>query len=163
MIDFHKLEDDPESLMRECDELYSDLLPKLVRPMPRVVDWLSALKASGHPFALTTSSRRKWVEIIFAEVDWDASFEFILTGDDVSEGKPDPEMYLSAATKFAVEPSQMLVLEDSGNGCAAGVAAGAVVVAVPNVHTVKQDFTGALFIADSLGDPRLLELIDRSS
>ncbi|MEO1526522.1 MAG: HAD-IA family hydrolase [Planctomycetota bacterium] len=159
MIDFHGLEDEPESLMRECDEMYSELLPKLVRPMPGLDDWMNLLRNSEIPHALTTSSRRKWVEIIFAELDWDDSFQFILTGDDVTHGKPDPEMYLTAASRFGVAPSRMLVLEDSGNGCAAGVAAGAAVVAVPNEHTAEQDFDGAVLIAKSLNDPRLHTLI----
>ena len=52
-----------------------------------------------------------------------------------------------------------MVLEDSGNGCRAGVAAEAFTVAVPNRHTRKHDFSGARFVADSLADRRIYQAI----
>ena len=68
-------------------------------------------------------------------------------------------MYLQAAEQFKISPGNMLVLEDSGNGCAAAVAAGAMTVAVPNEHTESQNFSGAILVADSLLDPRLWDLL----
>ena len=159
MIDFHGLDDTAEDLLAESDQLYGDLLPQWLRPMPGLDQWIEHLDRSDTPFALTTSSRRKWVDIIFADLHWRDSLKFVLTGDDVTNGKPNPEMYLTAAEQFAVHPSTMLVLEDSGNGCAAGVAAGAMVVAIPNEHTRKQDFEGATLVAESLSDRRLWDLI----
>lgn len=159
MIDFHELDDSPQDLLDESDELYGQLLPELLRPMPGLDAWVTALQQSGIPFALTTSSRRRWVDIIFEGIGWHDSLAFVLTGDDVQNGKPHPEMYLKAAGHFEIEPSEMLVLEDSGNGCAAGVASGAQTVAIPNEHTKNQDFSGAILIAESLTDPRLLQLL----
>lgn len=160
MIDFHALDDDAESLLEESNELYAELLPQLVRPMPGLDQWLQRLQSSGRPFALTTSSQRRWVDVIFADLEWKQSLAFILTGDDVTNGKPHPEMYLTAAERFAVNPTEMLVLEDSGNGCRSAVASGARVVAIPNDHTRKQSFQGACLIANSLADPRLHALLD---
>jgi beta-phosphoglucomutase-like phosphatase (HAD superfamily) len=54
----------------------------------------------------------------------------------------------------------MLVLEDSGNGCQAAVAAGAQTVVIPSEHTKTQDFDGAILVADSLADPRLWSLLN---
>ena len=159
MIDFHSLDEPAEDLLAESDQLYGDLLPELLQPMPGLDQWIGHLTQSGIPFALTTSSRRKWVDIIFAELHWRTSLTFVLTGDDVTNGKPHPEMYLTAAERFGVEPKCILVLEDSGNGCASGVAAGANVVAVPNVHTREQNFSGAVLVADSLLDDRLWKLV----
>lgn len=159
MIDFHQLSDRPEQLLAESDEIYGELLSDLLRPMPGLEAWIDHLVESGVPFALTTSSRRRWVDVIFQDIQWRKSFAFILTGDDVTHGKPHPEMYTTAARKFGIQPEEMLVLEDSGNGCASGVASGAKVVAVPNEHTIKQDFSGAVLVAESLADPRLLSLV----
>jgi beta-phosphoglucomutase-like phosphatase (HAD superfamily) len=53
----------------------------------------------------------------------------------------------------------MLVLEDSQAGCRAAVAAGAIVVAVPGGHSRRHDFSGALFIAESLADPRIAAVL----
>jgi beta-phosphoglucomutase-like phosphatase (HAD superfamily) len=97
--------------------------------------------------------------VILGTVDWASSLAFILTGDDVVHGKPHPEMYLKAAAKMSIAPSRMLVLEDSGNGTAAAIAAGAVTVSVPSPHTIEQDFTGATLVAESLLDPRLHRML----
>ena len=159
MIDFHGLSDSAQALLDESDELYGEILASELQPMPGLSDWIERLKASGLPFGLATSSRRLFVDVILSTVDWSSSLAFVLTGDDVVNGKPHPEMYLKAAEKMSIAPFRMLVLEDSGNGTAAGVAAGALTVSVPSPHTISQDFTGAHLIADSLSDPRLHRLI----
>lgn len=159
MIDFFSLSDSSEALLRESDVEYERLLEVGPQPMPGLNDWIQLLDHSGLPFGLATSSRRKFVDLIFERIAWRESLAFTLTGDDVQRGKPDPEMYLKAAEKLAISTGQMLVLEDSGNGCASAVAAGAQVVAVPSEHTKGQNFDGAMLIADSLLDPRLTRLI----
>ncbi len=160
MIDFHDLDITAETLLEESEALYGELLPKLLRPMPGLDQWIGLLTRRQLPFALTTSSRRRFVDVILATQSWSNQLTFILSGDDVRQGKPHPEMYLTAAERFRISPAEMLVLEDSGNGCAAGVAAGARVVAVPSEHTQTQDFSGAHLVADSLTDTRLWRLLE---
>jgi len=161
MIDFHGLDDSPQVLLSESDELYAELLAEGLAPMPGLEAWIDHLCDSGVPFGLATSSRRRFVDVIFQEIPWREAMSFMLTGDDVVQGKPHPEMYLRAAERLEVDPPKMLVLEDSGNGCAAAVAAGAYVVAIPSEFTRGQDFSGAALVADSLLDPRLWLLLDR--
>ncbi len=155
MIDHHGLSDTAEALLAESDEIYAGLLPTRLRPMPHLSDWIARIEAAGVPMAVTTSSRRRFTDLILGTVPWAANLQFVLCGDDLTRGKPDPEIYLRAASQFAVDPAEMLVLEDSQHGVAAAVAAGAIAVAVPNVHTAEHDFTGAVLVAESLGDPRL--------
>ncbi|HBV62639.1 MAG TPA: HAD family hydrolase [Rhodopirellula sp.] len=159
MVDFHSLEDSPESLLAESDELFADMLAEGVPPIPGVPEWIDHLKTLQIPFGLATSSRRKFVDILFEPINWKQDLTFILTGDDVKHGKPHPEMYLRAAMELNVSPEQMLVLEDSSNGCAAAIAAGACTVAIPSIHTQDQSFQGAHLIADNISDPRLWAMI----
>ncbi|MFK8111961.1 MAG: HAD family hydrolase [Rubripirellula sp.] len=159
MIDFHSLEDSPQDLLTESNELFGNLLTTELRPMEGLGEWIDLLQKSGLPFGLATSSQRKFVDVIFEQITWRESLAFTLTGDDVTRGKPDPQMYLMAAEKLAIDPVTMLVLEDSGNGCAAAVAANAYTVAVPSEHTREQSFDGAKLIADSLLDERLWQLV----
>jgi beta-phosphoglucomutase-like phosphatase (HAD superfamily) len=56
----------------------------------------------------------------------------------------------------------MLVLEDSGNGCAAAIAARACTVAIPSIHTQDQNFEGAYLIAEHISDPRLWAMIEHA-
>ncbi len=160
LIDFFSLDESAQTLLDESEEIYGRLLGQELQPMPYLSEWIALLERSGLPFGLATSSRRKFVELIFEKITWRDSLAFTLTGDDVVKGKPDPEIYLKAAEALRIPAARMLVLEDSGNGCAAAVAAGAQVVAVPSQHTKEQNFDGAMLIADSLGDPRLIRLID---
>ncbi len=161
MIDMHSLDESAEDLLSESEQIYDALLQQPPNAMVGLEQWIAFLIDSRVRFALTTSSRRKFVDRIFDSIDWRDSLEFVLSGDDVVNGKPHPEMYLKAAEKFAIDASEMLVLEDSGNGCAAAVAAGAQTVAIPNEHTRTQDFTGSVLVADSLKDPRLWALVSR--
>ena len=160
MIEFHSLDDSPEQLLQESDALYGQMLSEDLLPMPGLDQWIDLLQRLKLPFGLATSSRRKFVEVIIESVSWRDRLTFMLTGDDVTRGKPDPQMYLMAAQELSIDPSQMLVLEDSGNGCAAAVAAGAYTVAVPSEHTIDQSFDGAQLIAESLTDPRLWALVE---
>ena len=160
MVEFHSLNDSAETLLAESDELYSAMLKQGVPPIQGVNEWIGFLKQRGIPFGLATSSQRKYVDVLFRTIPWKDDLEFILTGDDVSCGKPDPEIYLLAAKRLALSPAHVLVLEDSGNGCAAAVAAGTCTVAIPSVHTQDQDFSGARLIADSIIDPRIRTLIE---
>ena len=160
MIDFHSLDDSPEQLLQESEDLYGQMLSDDLQPMPGLDQWIDLLQRLKLPFGLATSSQRQFVDVILESVSWRDCLAFVLTGDDVTRGKPDPQMYLMAAQALSIDPSQMLVLEDSGNGCAAAVAAGAYTVAVPSEHTMDQSFDGARLIAESLTDPRLWALVE---
>ncbi|MGC6447349.1 MAG: HAD family hydrolase [Rubripirellula sp.] len=159
MIDFHQLDDQAEELIQESNEVFAGLLERGAQEMPGLSNFIEFLKVNAIPFGLATSSQRRFVDILFRDRAWREDLEFILTGDDVTRGKPDPQIYQMAADRLNLPPHQMLVLEDSGNGCAAGVASGACTVAVPSEHTQDQDFTGATLVADTLEDPRLWNLL----
>jgi beta-phosphoglucomutase-like phosphatase (HAD superfamily) len=113
------------------------------------------LEANQVPKAIATSSGRRFVTNVLSRFDFEPRFDFILTAEDVVEGKPNPEIYLKAADRFGLPPAQVLVLEDSENGCKAAVAAGTFAVAVPGGHSCRHDFTGATLRVDSLSDPRI--------
>lgn len=160
MAEFHGLSDAPETLLTESNEIYRSLLAENLEPMPGLAEWIETLLGCGRPFGVATSSQRQFVDLIMARTSWRDSLAFVLTGDDVTRGKPDPQIYQMAANELGISTAEMLVLEDSGNGCAAAVAAGALTVAIPNEHTATQDFSGATLIAESLLDRRLWQLLD---
>jgi HAD superfamily hydrolase (TIGR01509 family) len=159
MIDCHSLPDPLEDLMCECREVLEGLLATSIAPMPGVDELLDELQAARIPAAVATSGARDYVDYVLTRLKLKDRFRFILTADDIQHGKPDPEVYLLAAQRLGVLPAEMLVLEDSANGCRAAVAAGAFTVAVPNRHTRDHIFAGARFIADSLADPRIRRVL----
>ncbi|MGV8997908.1 MAG: HAD family hydrolase [Parvibaculaceae bacterium] len=94
---------------------------------------LHGLNASGIPIALATSSSRVVAERHLVHAGIRDHFEIIFTGDDVTNGKPNPEIFLKAANALAIAPAHCIVLEDSHNGIRAAHAAGTMPVMVPDM------------------------------
>ncbi len=159
MIDWHQLNDTVQQLQAETDDIFERILPDQLAPLAGLLELLDALSAAGIPMAITTSSRRVFVEKVMAIYDLSRHFKFWLTAEDVQQGKPHPEIYRKAAERLGVAASAMMVLEDSQNGCRAAVSAEACTVAVPGPHSRHHDFSGARLVAESLSDPRIYELL----
>jgi HAD superfamily hydrolase (TIGR01509 family) len=155
MIDWHGLPDTVPILADESEQIFAGILDHELQCMPGLEALLEALEAAKVPKAIATGSARRFVHNVLGRFDFAPRFDFVLTSEDVVEGKPNPEIYQKAAARFGLEPRQVMVLEDSENGCRAAVAAGTFAVAVPGGHSRTHDFTGARFVADSLADRRI--------
>ena len=157
MIRWYRLDDTWEEMAAESNRIFVGLLDEHLAPLPGLLELLDWLEKAGIPKAIGTSSGRDLLEEVFGRFDLRARFQFILTAEDITRGKPHPEIYLTAAERFGLSPQQLLVLEDSQNGCRAAAAAGAFTVAVPGEHSRGHDFTVASLVVDSLEDRRLYE------
>lgn len=107
-----------------------------VELMPGAVELLDAVRAEGVPAGLVTSSLGEIAGAVLKVVGRER-FDVIVTADDVTHTKPDPEPYLTAARLLGVEPVRCVVLEDSPSGVAAATAAGCAVVAVPSILPIE--------------------------
>ena len=163
MIDTHTLKATVEELLAETDEIFPEILRTRLAPMPGLVELLAALEERAIPKAIATSSRRSFVDRVLGTFNYQSRFSPILTSEDITHGKPDPEIYLKAAQRLRVQPAEMAVLEDSQNGCRSAVAAGAIVIAVPGTHSLRHDFTGVALVADSLRDQHIYQLLGLAS
>lgn len=92
---------------------------------------LDDVRAHDVRCALVTMTYRRMVEPILGQLP-DGTFEAVVTGDEVSQGKPHPEAYLTAASQLAVRPQDCIAIEDSFAGATSAQAAGCRVVVVPN-------------------------------
>jgi HAD superfamily hydrolase (TIGR01509 family) len=155
MIDCHSLPDAIEDLMSECKSILEAPMSASLAAMPGLEELLDTLQAAEIPLAVATSSTTAYADQVLSRLGVKDRFRFVLTADDIRRGKPDPEIFLLAATTIGFAPRQVMVLEDSANGCRAAVAAGAFTVAVPNRHTRQHTFPGAQFVADTLADSRI--------
>ncbi|WOL17049.1 bifunctional riboflavin kinase/FMN phosphatase-like [Canna indica] len=132
--------------------LYQERWPQ-ARTLPGSNRLIRHLHKHGIPLALASNSIRKHIEIkISFHQGWKESFSFILGGDDVSHGKPSPDIYLEAAKRLGVETSNCLVIEDSLVGMRAAKAAGAKVVAVPSLQGQDEKYSVANCLLRSLLD-----------
>jgi HAD superfamily hydrolase (TIGR01509 family) len=159
MIRWHGLDDRWEAMALESEGLFIGLLDGYLAPMPGLVPLLDALDAAGIPKAICTSSSLRLLEAVLSRFQMRPRFQFVLTAEDITHGKPHPEIYLKAAERLGLAPEQVLVLEDSQTGCRSAAGAGTIVVAVPNEYSRNQDLSVASLMIESLCDPRLFEIL----
>ncbi len=159
MIAAHGLSDTVSQLIEETRVLFTALAAERLAPMPGLYELLEHIERRGLKKGVATSSGRGYLEAILNKFDLLPRFHLTLAAEDVRDGKPHPEIYLTAAARLEIEPGEMLVLEDSHAGTTAGVSARAVVVSVPNDHSRDQDFSHAAHVARRLDDPHILELL----
>lgn len=107
-----------------------DQLQHSVPWRPGSREMLKAVGESGVPMALVTMSIRRMADAIAAAAGFPA-FDVVVAGDEVTNGKPDPEAYLRAASALNVDITDCLAIEDSEFGVAAAVASGATTLALP--------------------------------
>jgi beta-phosphoglucomutase-like phosphatase (HAD superfamily) len=98
--------------------------------VPGAVAFVLAAVADGFRTALVSSASAANVALALRALALEQSFELVVTADDVSLGKPAPDPYLLAADKLGIEPSTMIVFEDSVAGIASAQTAGARCVAI---------------------------------
>ena len=159
MIDWHQLEDTVDELAAESAAIFDQFLDERLAPMSGLMELLVALEEIKIPKAIATSSGRPFASRVLGTFDLEGRFEFVLTAEDIARGKPAPDIYLRASQKLERPPSQIMVLEDSHNGCRAAAAAGAYVVAVPSGRSMTHDFSCAHLVANTLADPRIYRVL----
>jgi len=100
---------------------------------PGTLELLDAVAAAAYPMAIVTSSSRQSAERHLTLAGIRKRFDTLFTRDDVSRGKPSPELYLLAADRLGVQPKHCIAVEDSNHGVAAAHAAGTITIMVPDL------------------------------
>ena len=132
-----------EEKAQRLREVYNTRARKLIecgefRAFPGVLELLSFLERNGLPIVVATSSVRSSALLKLKHAGLSRYFDIIVTGDEVLNGKPAPDIFLQAAERLGVVPSSCLLVEDSHAGVTAGIAAGMVVWAVCTTHSDKE-------------------------
>lgn len=162
MLDGLGIDEKPEDVFLEQNKKYLELLRTQSEPMPGLFELLALLEERHIRKGIATGSIHQWVNILLERFNLQNRFEFVLTGEHVALGKPDPEIYLKAINEFVLPASSCLVLEDSSNGIKAAKAAGCFAVAVPSDFTRHQDFSGADLVVGGLLDKKLIEIFSKA-
>jgi HAD superfamily hydrolase (TIGR01509 family) len=132
----------PEDLLAQREVEMVKRFAQGVNPMPGLREILNEFQ-KRLKFAVATSSPKKFTDVLLPALGLEKYFQVIQSADDITHGKPDPEIYLKAASRLDVSPSDCFVLEDSPAGALAGHRAGAYVIAVPSSLTSGEDFSFA--------------------
>jgi HAD superfamily hydrolase (TIGR01509 family) len=140
----------------EPEAIVERLLDEVVRATRDAVPWrpgavelLAELGRRGVPCALVTMSYERLARVVLEQLPAE-TFGALVTGDQVTDGKPHPEAYLTAAARLGVDPRHCVAIEDSPTGIASAEAAGCRVVAVP--HNVPIEAAPGRHLIGSLQD-----------
>jgi len=134
--------------------------------MPGVDRLLAALSEADFALAVGSSGPPENVDVVLDRLHARPLFGAVVTGMDVTRGKPDPQVFLLAAERLGVPAARCAVIEDAPAGVAAAHAAGMASVGLLSTGRTRQALADADAIVGSLGEisPEMLRgLIDRSS
>lgn len=118
---------------RNCRALMGERLAEMVPVKTGVHEMLAELEARRIPAAVATSSRSAHARSHLGTAGLLGNFATIVTRDDVTNPKPHPEPYLTAANRLGIAPTQCLAIEDSHAGVRAAHAAGMQTIMVPDL------------------------------
>jgi beta-phosphoglucomutase family hydrolase len=156
--------DEIETIAREKEATFRRLIGKDIKPLPGVLELLSQLHDRGIRMAIASSTVIENIRLIVGSLGIGKYFEAIITGHDVTEGKPSPQVFLVAAQRLGAEPENCLVFEDAVAGVKAAKSAGMHCVAITSSHP-REKLAEADLIVDSLAEVSVkdLEELVRSS
>ena len=103
-------------LMAEKWSKMEELASKSVDAVDGSIELIKKLYSQGYPLAVASASNLTYVQSVLITLGVKNNFRYIVSGDMVSRGKPDPESFLLAASKIKVKPKNCLVIEDGLSG-----------------------------------------------
>lgn len=140
-----------DAAIRRKQARYFALAVGHLRPFAGVMSLLERLRQRGYRLGLASSGNQEKVTFGMNALALDGRFDAIVTGDDVTQSKPHPEIYLIAARRLALQPSECVAIEDAPAGVEAAKRAGMRCIAVTN-SVSREQLQRADLIVDSLED-----------
>jgi len=142
------------ALIAELDELVLAELKRGIETMPGARELVDELRARSVPVGLVSNAPRLFIDVALELVAMSGHFDVVVSGHEVAAPKPAPDPYLEVCRQLEIDPGpDVVVLEDSPTGVAAGVAAGLTVIGVPSLEGIELDEADA--VVDSLRAPAL--------
>lgn len=143
---------DPDALIAECKARVMEIEETELDLKPGAAALLEALQAAGWKLAVASSSPREMVTKNLERTGVAARFDQVICGGDAKRGKPFPDIFLLAAERLGLAPSECLVFEDSPNGLRAARAAGCRPIMVPDLVRPTQELLAFCTVYASLSD-----------
>ena len=142
-------QDEIDSIAQEKEETFRRLGGQKITTFPGAVELIKSLRKHRFKMAIASSTTMENIRLITGSLGIDNCFQSIVTGQDVTEGKPSPQSFLLAAQRLGVEPKNCIVIEDSVAGVTAAKRAGMRCLAITNTHP-RERLAEADLIVDTL-------------
>lgn len=137
-----------EEMYKEKDELLFEIINTGKVPMKEgAYNLLSLLKNKGYKLALATSAKRNRVNRHLKKERLEYFFSAIITGDDIVKCKPNPEIFLKAASKLGVNNKKCIVIEDSSAGIEAAYNAGMIPIHIVDLKEADKSILEKSYIS----------------
>ncbi|OPZ85865.1 MAG: Phosphorylated carbohydrates phosphatase [bacterium ADurb.Bin429] len=148
----HALPDDEIARLADRKEaLFRELVKDSIAALPGVLALLPALKAAGFHVAMGTSTPRANVDLILGALGLAPYFDTIVSAEDVTRGKPDPQVFLLGAERLGIPPARCVVVEDAVAGVQAAKRGGMKALGVTTNHP-REALSEADRVVDSLSE-----------
>jgi beta-phosphoglucomutase len=132
------------------EELFRQIIAADFPRMPAARELLVALHRAGFLLAIGSSAPPENVELVLDRLDVDSLFEAVVTGRDIRRGKPDPQVFLTAAARLRMPPEWCAVVEDAPAGIAAALAAEMTAIGLASTGRTRAELATAHLVVDSL-------------
>jgi len=142
-------QDEIDSIAKEKEAGFRQRIRQNLKPLPGAIKLIKSLAEGGFKLALASSAPVENIQLVIIGLGISDYFHAIITGRDVTEGKPSPQSFLLAAQKLGIEPKNCVVIEDAVAGVSAAKKAGMRCLAITNTHP-RTSLTEADLIVDTL-------------
>lgn len=159
LIAKYKLKTSFNEINSQKEKILLKLLEQDAEPTKGVLDLIRELKQRRIKLAIASSSTRKIVAYVLKRLNITDLFDCVITAEDAQYSKPNPEIFLRAATQLNTKPSQCLVIEDAKLGVEAAKAAGMKCIGYRNPHSGNQDLSKADIKTDDFSKLRIEEVL----
>lgn len=123
-----------------------------LKPVEGVSELLTFLKDNNVATGLASSSPVDFIMHILGGLHITEYFKAVVSGEEVNQGKPEPDIFLKAAELLGIAPEDCIVIEDSGHGIAAAKKAGMRSIAYRNPNSGSQDLSASDYVVDSMAE-----------
>lgn len=123
--------------------------------LPNFLNFIHLVHDNGYKIALASSNNKRAVDEVIETFNLGKYFDFIISGEEVQNGKPDPEIFLTVANRLNVKPTECLVIEDAKNGVIAAKSANMKCIGLKGDGSGNQDLTEADLIIENFNELHL--------
>lgn len=149
----NQLEQSIEALIELQMRIKLDFLEKSnYMAIDGVLELLNKIQAKKIPLAIASSSPRIFIEAVIEKIQIEKYFQIVVSGEEVPESKPAPDVFLKAAELLGVQPENCLIIEDSKSGTIAAKSAGMKCIGFQNPNSGNQDLSRADLIVKNFND-----------
>lgn len=152
ILEKYNITEDLEIVRKKRHEIYEALISKKLKPMKGVRKLINILRKRKIKIAVASSRNLKHILLTLKSLGLRNTFDIVIGPSPELKIKPAPDLYLKTAQELEVKPEEVVVLEDSETGIAAGKNARMKIIAVPNIYTKNHNLSKADLIVNSLED-----------